>query len=118
MTHCIDPGSFCVVQNLVNVTISSDVPGKQAKIACVTIEIPLLHNARIRISELQQLDSASPEVHVLYENSTGVRGTPFKPSKCFMQCLAINFEYPSVCKWFTSPVVIENQRCPNKFDCC
>ena len=34
VTHDIYPGSFCVVQNLVNVTISSDVLGKQAIIVC------------------------------------------------------------------------------------
>ena len=34
VTHYIYPGSFCVVRNLVNVTISSDVPRKQAIIVC------------------------------------------------------------------------------------
>ena len=36
VTHYINPGNFCVVQNLVNVTISSDIPGRQAR-SCVTI---------------------------------------------------------------------------------
>ena len=43
--------------------------------------------------------------------SRGVRTNP--PFQHFIR-LAIHLKYPTVCRWFTSLVAIENQHCPNK----
>ena len=83
VTHYINPGNFCVVQNLVNVTISSDIPGRQAEIACnhtadfsffTTRGFGFLNCSSLTLKDLifsQCGGVVSPDAF-LYENSTDV----------------------------------------------
>ena len=83
VTHYIDPGSFCVVQNLVNVTISSDIPGRKAEIVCnhtaefsffTTRGFAFLNCTNLTLKDIsfsQCGGVVSPEAF-LYENSTDV----------------------------------------------
>ena len=83
VTHYINPGNFCVVQNLVNVTISSDIPGRQAEIVCnhtaefsffTTRGFGFLNCSNLTLKDLsfsQCGGVVSPDAF-LYENSTDV----------------------------------------------
>ena len=83
VTHYIDPGSFCVVQNLVNVTISSDTPGRQAEIVCnhtvdfsffTTRGFGFLNCSNLTLKDLSfsQCGGVVSRAAFLYENSTKV----------------------------------------------
>ena len=83
VTHYIDPGSFCVVQNLVNVTISSDIPGKQAVVQCnhtaefsffITRGFAFLNCSNLTMKDLSfsQCGGVVSREAVLYANSTDV----------------------------------------------
>ena len=46
----------------------------------------------------------------------GFEWTPLSVNfKRFYTTPRLHFKYPTICKWFTSLIAIENQRCPHKF---
>ena len=83
ITHYVGSGSVCVVQNLTNVTISSDTPGTRAEIVCNhTSEFSFFTNRgfaclnciNLTLSDLSfsQCGGVLSREALLYENSTKV----------------------------------------------
>ena len=111
VTHYIDPGSFCVVQNLVNVTISSDIPGKQAVIQCnhtaefsffTTRGFAFLNCSNLTMKDLNfsQCGWVVSREAVLYANSTDVPaffGTNQSAVMFFSETLNLRLIYQHSC---------------------
>ena len=83
ITHLISPGSFCVVQNLANVIVSSDTPGKRAEIICkhtsefsffTTRGFAFLNSSNLTLRDLSfsQCGGVLSQEALVYENSTEV----------------------------------------------
>ena len=130
VTHYIDPGSFCVVQNLVNVTISSDAPGKQAEIVCnhtaefsffTTRGFAFLNCTNLTLKDIsfsQCGGVVSPEAF-LYENSTDVPaffGTNQSAVMFFSETLNLRLINIAVTRYYGFAIIAANSYGSPSFD--
>ena len=122
VTHYIDPGSFCVVQNLVNVTISSDIPGKQAIIVCnhtaefsffTTRGFGFLNCSNLTLKDLSfsQCGGVVSRGAFLYENSTDVPtffGTNQSAVMFFSETLNLRLTNIAVTQYYGFAIIAVN----------
>ena len=122
VTHYIDPGSFCVVQNLVNVTISSDIPGKQAKIVCnhtaefsffTTRGFAFLNCSNLTLKDISfsQCGGVMSREAFLYENSTDVPaffGTNQSAVMFFSETLNLRLTNIAVTQYYGFAIIAAN----------
>ena len=122
VTHYINPGSFCVVQNLVNVTISSDIPGRQAEIVCnhtaefsffTTRGFGFLNCSNLTLKDLSFTQCGgvvSPDAF-LYENSTDVPaffGTNQSAVMFFSETLNLRLTNIAVTQYYGFAIIAAN----------
>ena len=122
VTHYIDPGSFCVVQNLVNVTISSDIPGKQAETVCnhttefsffTTRGFAFLNCSNLTLKDISfsQCGGVMSREAFLYENSTDVPaffGTNQSAVMFFSETLNLRLTNIAVTQYYGFAIIAVN----------
>ena len=122
VTHYIKPGNFCVVQNLVNVTISSDIPGKQAIIVCnhtagfsffTTRGFGFLNCSNLTLKDLSfsQCGGVVSPGAFLYENSTNVPtffGTNQSAVMFFSETLNLRLINITVTRYYGFAIIAAN----------
>ena len=122
VTHYIKPGNFCVIQNLVNVTISSDTPGKQAIIVCnhttefyffTTRGFGFLNCSNLTMKDLSfsQCGGVVSRGAFLYENSTDVPtffGTNQSAVMFFSETLNLRLINITVTRYYGFAIIAAN----------
>ena len=122
VTHYIKPGNFCVVLNLVNVTISSDIPGKQAIIVCnhtaefsffTTRGFGFLNCSNLTLKDLSfsQCGGVLSPGAFLYENSTDVPtffGTNQSAVMFFSETLNLRLINITVTRYYGFAIIAAN----------